>query len=66
MEGGNYPVDKEGGRRQLRWLPASNQWVASEAVQVDRMLEVVPAAQNLQIGVDDCKAVCDGGQAQSC
>jgi len=65
MEGGNYPGDKEGDRRRHRWHPACNQWVASEEVQGDHMLEVVPAAQNRQIGVDDCRAGCDGDQVRS-
>jgi hypothetical protein len=61
-------VDKEQerDRKRLHWLPAYNRPAESEVVQVDHTLGVVPAAQRLRIGVDDCMAGCDGDQEQSC
>lgn len=59
-------MDKARGRKRHRLLPACNRQGASEVVQVAHRLEVVPAAQHLRIGVDDCMVVCDGDQERSC
>ncbi len=59
-------MDKEWDRKRLHWLPACNRQAESEVVQVDHRLEVVPAAQRLRLGVDDCMAGYDEDQEQSC
>lgn len=59
-------MDKERDRKRLHWLPAYNRRAEPEVVQVDHTLGVVPAAQRLRIGVDDCMVGCDGDQEQSC
>ena len=59
-------MDKEWGRKRLHWFPACNRRVEPEEDQVNHTLEVVPAAQPLRIGVNDCMAGCDEDQGRSC
>lgn len=58
-------MDKKRDRKPLHLLHAYNRRAESEAVQVDHMLGVVPAAQRLQTEVDGCMVGCDGDQEQS-
>lgn len=58
-------MDKAKGRKRHRLPLACNRQGASEVVPVAHRLEVVPAAQHLRIGVDDCMVVCGGDQERN-